>query len=166
MRITMEQDKFREMYDAVLAFRKPRRWIAFTVKLIEWGVVIFLVVFLFSRFGIRITQNYIKLQSHQSMIMEATGYSLGSPYASVTKQGTALMDKGFLRIGDINIFTVAVDPNIIPLGSVIKIDSLGLGYATDTGRLIIGNRIDICFNTMTDALTWGKRDVRVLNLGD
>lgn len=50
--------------------------------------------------------------------------------------------------------TIAVDPNVIPLGSRVIID--GQTYvAEDTGGAIKGNRIDMYFPTHQAALNWG-----------
>ena len=58
--------------------------------------------------------------------------------------------------------TIAVDPKIIPLGSTVTID--GHTYvAEDTGGAIKGQRIDIYFNSHSEALAWGvqHKDVSV-----
>ena len=57
--------------------------------------------------------------------------------------------------------TVAVDPDIIPLGSVIEIN--GHKYiAEDTGRLIKGRRIDVYMGRDKEkAIKWGIKQVRV-----
>jgi 3D (Asp-Asp-Asp) domain-containing protein len=60
--------------------------------------------------------------------------------------------------------TIAVDPTIIPLGSQVLIG--GHVYtAEDTGKSIIGNRIDIFFNSHEDALNWGiqYKDVQLIS---
>lgn len=50
--------------------------------------------------------------------------------------------------------TIAVDPNVIPLGSKVVID--GHTYiAEDTGGAIKGNRIDMYFPTHQEALNFG-----------
>ncbi len=64
--------------------------------------------------------------------------------------------------------TVAVDPNIIPLGSELYITSLdgeewvyGLAVAEDTGSLIQGNRIDLFFDTQDECVNFGVSDALV-----
>ncbi|KKL78478.1 hypothetical protein LCGC14_2024480, partial [marine sediment metagenome] len=96
-----------------------------------------------------------------STVFEATGYAIGKPYNTITKLGQPVINRGFLQIGGIDIFTIAVDPKIIPLGSLVYIDSLGLALATDTGGKIKGKIIDICFTTMDEATKWGRRDVKI-----
>lgn len=59
--------------------------------------------------------------------------------------------------------TIAVDPNVIPLGSQVIID--GKTYvAEDTGGAIKGNRIDLYFSTHQEALNWGiqYKDVDII----
>lgn len=52
--------------------------------------------------------------------------------------------------------TVAVDPEIIPLGSTIEIN--GVKYiAEDIGGAVKGNHVDIFFNNHSDAVNWGKQ---------
>jgi len=56
--------------------------------------------------------------------------------------------------------TVAVDPRVIPLGSILLIE--GKKYvAEDTGRDIKNNRIDIFLTSRSACLTWGRRVVVV-----
>jgi 3D (Asp-Asp-Asp) domain-containing protein len=50
---------------------------------------------------------------------------------------------------------VAVDPRIIPLGSMVWIDGLGHFLAADTGSAILGNRIDVYSLSYPRAIQWG-----------
>lgn len=60
---------------------------------------------------------------------------------------------------------VAVDPNVIPLGSTVKIRlSNGTTFeatAQDTGGAIKGNKIDILHNTKQEAKQFGRQKVEV-----
>ena len=56
---------------------------------------------------------------------------------------------------------VAVDPRIIPLGSRLFIPGYGSAVAGDTGSAIRGNRIDLGFNSLRDALLFGRRAITV-----
>ncbi len=62
---------------------------------------------------------------------------------------------------------VAVDPRVIPLGSKLYIESAdgsyvyGSAIAADTGGAIKGNRIDLCFNSRSEAISFGRRAVKV-----
>jgi 3D (Asp-Asp-Asp) domain-containing protein len=56
---------------------------------------------------------------------------------------------------------VAVDPDVIPLGTRMTIPGYGEGVAADTGGAVQGNVIDLWFPTVTQALAWGRRIVRI-----
>ena len=88
------------------------------------------------------------------IVMQATAYD---PTAgSKTAMGTRA------RVG-----AVAVDPRVIPLGSKLYIESMdgfaSYGYATaeDTGGAIKGNRIDLFYNSNSEANRFGRRNVKV-----
>ena len=55
----------------------------------------------------------------------------------------------------------AVDPKVIPFGSVVQVPGYGPARAEDTGGLICGNRIDVFFLTKEECLKWGRRTVTV-----
>ncbi len=59
---------------------------------------------------------------------------------------------------------VAVDPRVIPLGTRVYIPGYGIAVAGDTGGAITGRRIDLGFNSLNDALLFGRRPVRVYRL--
>ncbi|WP_277613955.1 3D domain-containing protein [Neobacillus muris] len=54
---------------------------------------------------------------------------------------------------------IAVDPNVIPLGSKVYVEGYGEAIAADTGGAIKGNRIDVFIPSEQDALEWGKKEV-------
>jgi 3D (Asp-Asp-Asp) domain-containing protein len=56
---------------------------------------------------------------------------------------------------------VAVDPQVIPLGSHLFIPGYGRAIAGDTGGAIRGNRVDLGFNSDSDAMQFGRRSVTV-----
>ena len=99
----------------------------------------------------------VVIQNGQSSEFEITGYGMGAPYNSITRSGNALINAGFVRIGSIEMFTVAVDPDVISLGSILWIESLGIGVASDTGPAVTGMHIDVCFQSMDEAMKWGKQ---------
>lgn len=57
--------------------------------------------------------------------------------------------------------TIAVDPNIIPYGTEVVIDSHTY-VAEDTGESIKGNRIDLLFDTHEEALEFGVQEKNVI----
>ena len=64
------------------------------------------------------------------------------------------------------ISTISVDPNVIPLGSMLYIEGYGYAVAADTGSSIKGNKVDVYFNTLQECYDWGTRNVKVTILGD
>jgi 3D (Asp-Asp-Asp) domain-containing protein/uncharacterized protein YabE (DUF348 family) len=56
---------------------------------------------------------------------------------------------------------VAVDPRVIPLGTRMYIPGYGKAVAGDTGGAIRGSRIDLGFNSQSDAMAFGRRAIKV-----
>lgn len=87
------------------------------------------------------------------MTFQATGYSTQQPGLSThTFTGIDLR---------VNPRVIAVDPSVIPLGSMVEVEGLGVYIAGDTGGAIKGNIIDIHYPTVSQALSWGRRNVRI-----
>ena len=81
----------------------------------------------------------------------ATGYT---PYdagcSGITSTGT-VAKKG----------SIAVDPSVIPYGTELYIPGYGYGIAEDCGGAIKGNKIDLCYETKTEAFSWGRRNITI-----
>ncbi|MFA9559136.1 3D domain-containing protein [Evansella sp. AB-rgal1] len=60
-----------------------------------------------------------------------------------------------------NAKVIAVDPNVIPLGSRVEVQGYGTFLAADTGGAINGNIIDIFMPNRNDALAFGRRTVQI-----
>jgi uncharacterized protein YabE (DUF348 family) len=60
-----------------------------------------------------------------------------------------------------NPHIVAVDPQLIPLGSRLYIQGKGYALAADVGGAIVGERIDILFDSHEAARNFGRRTMRV-----
>lgn len=61
-----------------------------------------------------------------------------------------------------NAKVVAVDPNVIPLGSRVWVEGYGEAIAADTGGAIKGNRIDVLMPSEAHARNnWGRKTVKV-----
>lgn len=87
------------------------------------------------------------------MSVQATGYS--TQQAGLSTHTATGID---LRV---NPRVIAVDPSVIPLGSMVEIQGLGVYVAGDTGGAINGRIIDIHYPTVSQALGWGRRSVNV-----
>lgn len=61
--------------------------------------------------------------------------------------------------------SVAVDPNVIPLGAQLYIDGVGERTADDTGGAILGDHVDIWEPTYYQCANWGVQDRSVYELG-
>ena len=56
--------------------------------------------------------------------------------------------------------TIAVDPNVIPMGSQVHLEGLGTFIAEDTGGAIKGNRIDVYMEDHNQALQFGIQETK------
>ena len=56
---------------------------------------------------------------------------------------------------------MTVDPNVIPLGSLLYIDKIGFAKAADVGGGIDKYEIDILFARHEDALKFGRQNLKV-----
>jgi len=56
---------------------------------------------------------------------------------------------------------IAVDPNVIPLGSKVYVEGYGYAVAEDIGGAIKGNKIDLHVPTKEEAYSWGVQTVNV-----
>jgi len=57
--------------------------------------------------------------------------------------------------------TMAVDPNVIPLGSDIFVPTFGWGKAEDTGGAVKGRHVDIWMTSRKGALEWGVKKLEI-----
>jgi len=55
----------------------------------------------------------------------------------------------------------AVDPRVIPLGSLLYVEGYGLAYACDIGGAVKGRKIDLCYPTRSEALRYGRKNIQV-----
>ncbi|RKQ29648.1 PcsB-like coiled-coil domain-containing protein [Oceanobacillus halophilus] len=60
-----------------------------------------------------------------------------------------------------NSKVIAVDPSVIPLGTLVHVEGYGYAIAGDVGSAIKGNKIDVYVPTRQRALSWGVRKVKV-----
>lgn len=84
---------------------------------------------------------------------------IATAYSRSEEEGTAngiTASETMVRPG-----VVAVDPEVIPLGTEIIIEGMGVFTAEDTGGNIKGNRLDIYFESREEAFEFGIQSVNV-----
>ena len=91
----------------------------------------------------------------QVLPVEATGYVNNEECCGPYFDGKTATGR------DANLPGVAVDPKVIPYGSLVEIEGIGKLLADDCGGAIKGNKIDIRFKTMKQAREWGRRKIIV-----
>lgn len=84
----------------------------------------------------------------KTISVEATAYALN---------GTTAMGIDLSQ----NQMCIAVDPSVIPLGSMVEVPGYGIAIAGDTGGAIVGNIIDVHFPTNAQAVAWGRQQLQV-----
>ena len=83
--------------------------------------------------------------------VEATAYSSQDPgNGNYTATGSRLK-KGI----------VSVDPRLIPLGTRLYVEGYGYAVADDVGGAIKGHRIDLAYDSRSEALQFGRQTVKV-----
>ncbi len=83
------------------------------------------------------------------LYMESTAYSYTEPGSSYyTAMGIDLRQ---------NSQVVAVDPNVIPLGTLVEVEGYGIALAADTGGAIKGNILDVHLGSVEACRQWGRR---------
>lgn len=101
-------------------------------------------------------------ESGQVMTMEATYYSA---YCSTGCTGVTAMGDDVSNTNTVNgKRVIAVDPNVIPLGTTVQVSGGGQNFtaiARDTGGSIKGNRIDILVGSTEEAYSLGRSKVEV-----
>ena len=79
--------------------------------------------------------------------VEATAYSSAEPGLSAYTALGTICQRG----------VIATDPYFIPLGTKVFIPGYGYAVAEDTGGAIVGNRIDVAFDTVGECYEFGRQ---------
>jgi len=97
----------------------------------------------------------------EKMRMLATAYTHAHPKGDINGTGDGITASGTrVRPG-----VIAVDPDVIPYGTLVYIEGLGYFRAEDTGGLIRRNRIDVFVESPSRALEFGRQWVDVDVIG-
>ena len=105
-------------------------------------------------------QRISRSKQAKEMIVEATAYTAGfeSTGKNPGDDAYGITKSGF----EVDSGVIAVDPAVIPLGSICWVEGYGYALALDIGGAIKGNKIDVYFHDVTEARQWGRRQgVRV-----
>ncbi|MFC0524384.1 3D domain-containing protein [Pontibacillus salicampi] len=96
-----------------------------------------------------------EMTGNKTLTMEATAYTASCEGCSgITRTGINLLANPDKKV-------IAVDPDVIPLGSKVHVEGYGTAIAGDIGSDIQGNRIDIFIPKRQDALEFGRKPVKV-----
>ncbi|KGA97282.1 peptidoglycan-binding protein [Alkalihalobacillus alcalophilus ATCC 27647 = CGMCC 1.3604] len=91
----------------------------------------------------------------QTLSVEATAYTAECNGCSgITATGIDLRNDRDKKV-------IAVDPEVIPLGSRVYVEGYGEAIAGDTGGAIQGNKIDLHVPTKEEAIQFGRQQVNV-----
>lgn len=86
--------------------------------------------------------------------IESTGKRPGHPQYGITFSG--------VKVRRDIVSTIAADPKVFPIGTVLFVPGYGYGVVADTGSAIKGRKIDLYFETRKQVFKqWGKRTVVV-----
>lgn len=89
----------------------------------------------------------------REMVLEVTAYTAYDP---------GMDGKGIMFTGlPVDKGALAVDPEIIPLGSIVWLPGVGYTVALDTGGAIKGRKADLYIPDREMALEWGRKTVKV-----
>lgn len=90
-----------------------------------------------------------KPSNGKTLYVQATAYSYTEAGSSFyTALGVDLRQ---------NSQVIAVDPSVIPLGSIVEVEGYGIALAADTGGAIRGNIIDVHLNSVDACIQWGRK---------
>ena len=101
--------------------------------------------------GTALSHDVVPNKYSRVLTMQASAYSAQDPgNGNYTATGSRLK-KGI----------VSVDPKLIPLGTRLYIEGYGYAVADDVGGAIKGHRIDLAYDSRSEALQFGRQTVKV-----
>lgn len=91
--------------------------------------------------------------TEEKLTVVATAYSRNQPsLTNITATGIDLRD---------NPQVIAVDPDVIPLGTKVYVEGYGEAIAGDTGSAINGKRVDLHMESIDESFAWGIQEVEL-----
>ena len=118
---------------------------------------------------VKYPKDKINLQGTLAAINVSRGASINSiksiklkttAYWAVNGVGTTYTASGNRAVRNPNSYsTIAVDTNLFPIGTKLYIEGYGYAIAADKGTAILGNHVDVYFNTKAEASKWGLKYV-------
>lgn len=90
-----------------------------------------------------------------------TMYVTATAYTANCEGCSGITYTGINLINNPNMKVIAVDPNVIPLGSKVWVEGYGTAIAGDIGGAIKGNRIDVFIPNQQDAERFGIQQLRI-----
>ncbi len=94
-------------------------------------------------------------QAVKEFTVSATAYTAHcNGCTGLTKTGLNLRKNPDLKV-------IAVDPNVIKLGTKVHVEGYGYAVAGDIGSAIKGNKIDVFIPNKTRAYQWGRKNVTI-----
>ncbi|PPA70498.1 hypothetical protein C4B60_10470 [Jeotgalibacillus proteolyticus] len=103
------------------------------------------------------------IKSYPAKTVTATGYTAGEE-STGKNPGDKLYGITFsgVEVKRDTYSTIAADPKVFPIGSILFIPGYGYGVVADTGSAIKGDIIDLYYETVDDVFNeWGKQKVKV-----
>ena len=129
---------------------------------------------------------YIKLRTPEEIEAEERQAQMAQEQEPYVREGFIETSRGAMRYTDVMVMeasaylptdgggdcitatglpathgVVAVDPDVIPLGTQVYIPGYGVAIAADTGGMIEGAMIDLCMEDYDDCMEFGRRDIDV-----
>lgn len=110
----------------------------------------------------RVVYRDIQINEADSFIAECTAYTAG--YESTGKTPNDA-DYGITASGEyVRKGIIAADTRFLPMHSKVYIQGMGVYEVKDVGGAIVGNRIDIYFENLSDAINFGRQMRKVIVL--
>lgn len=84
-----------------------------------------------------------------------------SAYTASCKGCSGITSTGINLKKNPGLKVIAVDPNVIKIGTKVYVEGYGYAIAGDTGGAIRGNKIDVFIPNKSSALKWGRKTVKI-----